>query len=304
MATPGKALILCAALALGSAPALARTGEIFFDDFSHAGREALASAGWTLRSAAGHPGVQGAAWRDDAITLVDDPARPGNRLLRLSARTDGTPAGTVQAQLCHRRKLLDGTYAARVRFSDTPVQGVDGDPVVQTFYAVAPLRHDFDPEFSEIDWEYLPNGGWGSPRTRLYAISWQTVRIEPWQAHNSKHEAFGTHDGWRLLVMHVAGGKARHFLDGRPLVEHGGRNVPIVPMAISFNLWFSPGGLLAPSSDPRIYEQDVDWVFHARGRTLTPAQVEAEVRTLRRRGVAHQDSVPPAQPPLESRCDF
>jgi hypothetical protein len=283
---------------------VAHAAGTFFDDFSHADRNALAAAGWTLRSAPGHPGVPGAAWRTDAISLVDDPDLKGNRLLRLTARTDGTPEGTVQAQLCHARKLLDGTYAARVRFSDAPVQGTDGDPVVQTFYAVAPLRHDFDPDFSEIDWEYLPNGGWGSERTRLYAISWQTVRIEPWQAHNSAHEAVGSHAGWRTLVMQVAGGKARHHLDGKLLVEHGGRNVPVVPMAIALNLWFSPAGLLPVSAVPRIYEQDVDWVFHARGRVLTPAQVDAEVRSLRRRGTTHADTVPAANPPLVSRCDF
>lgn len=289
-------------LALGCA--MAQAAGLFFDDFSHADREALVGAGWTLRTGAGHPGVPGAAWRADAVSLHDDPAGPGNRLLRLTARTDGTPAGTVQAQLCHARKLLAGTYAARVRFSDEPVEGQDGDPVVQAFYAVAPLRHDFDPQFSEIDWEYLPNGGWGSERTRLYAISWQTARIEPWQAHNSAHEAFGSHAGWRTLVMQVAGGKARHFLDGRRLIEHTGRNVPVVPMAIAFSLWFSPGALLPASPAPRVYRQDVDWVFHARGRVLSPAQVAAEVGALRRRGATAVDTVPAAAPPLDSRCDF
>lgn len=289
---------------LAFASVAAHASGVFFDDFSHADHEALAAAGWTLRNAAGHPGVPGAAWRADAISLIDDPAQKGNRLLRLAARTDGTPEGTVQAQLCHQRKLLDGTYAARVRFADTPVAGADGDPVVQTFYAIAPLRHDFDPEFSEIDWEYLPNGGWGNERTRLYAISWQTVRIEPWQAHNSAHEAFGSHAGWRTLVMQVAGGKARHFLDGKLLIEHSGRNVPVVPMGLAFNLWFSPAGLLPSSTQPRVYEQDVDWVFHARGRVLSPAQVSAEVQSLRRRGTAHVDTVPATDPPLASRCDF
>ena len=81
----------------------------------------------------------------EAITLVDDPERPGNRLLRLRAHTDGTPAGTVQAQACHQRKALRGTFAARVRFSAAPGAGVDGDPVVQTFYLASPLAHDYDP---------------------------------------------------------------------------------------------------------------------------------------------------------------
>ena len=304
MAAARNAAVLLLSMACTTAHA---TG-VFFDDFSHADRAALGAAGWVLRDGGGHPGVPGAAWRADAISLVDDPvdARrpPRNRLLRLTARTDGTPEGTVQAQLCHARKVLQGTYAARVRFSDAPVQGADGDPVVQTFYAVAPLRHDFDPEFSEIDWEYLPNGGWGSGRTRLYGISWQTARIEPWQAHNQAHEEFGSHEGWHLLVMQVEAGRTRHYLDGRLLATHGGRNVPVVPMAISFSLWFSPGGLLPANADARVYQQDVDWIFHARGRMLAPTQVLAEVNALRRRGVTHTDSVPAAVPPLPSRCDF
>lgn len=305
-----RSALACALLLLGSAahasptPPAEAAAALFFDDFSHADRAALVQAGWRLRSASGHPGVPGAAWRAEAVRLLDDPEQPGNRLLRLSAHTDGTPAGTVQAQLCQARKFLYGTYAARVRFSDRPVAGVDGDPVVQTFYAVAPLRFAFDPEFSEIDWEYLPNGGWGSARTRLYAISWQTVRVEPWAAYNSAHEAPGSHAGWHTLVMQVERGQARHYLDGVRLGEHDGRQVPVVPMALAFNLWFSPGGLLPASAAPRVYEQDVDWVLHAANRLLSPAQVEEEVRALRARGLAHTDTVPAAEPPLESRCDF
>jgi hypothetical protein len=279
-------------------------GGVFFDDFSYRDAAQLAAGGWSLRGASGHPGVPGARWAPDAITLVDDPARAGNRLLRLSARTDGTGEGTQQAQLCHQRKVLAGTYAARVRFTDTPVQGIDGDPVVQAYYAVSPLRHDFDPQFSEIDWEYLPNGGWGSERTRLYGISWQTVRVEPWEAHNQAHEEWGSWQGWHTLVMQVAEGRSHWYVDGRKVAEHGGRNHPVVPMAIAFSLWFSPGGLLPPSAVPRVYEQDVDWVFHAQDSVLSPAQVDGAVTTMRQRGMARIDTVPPAQPPLDSRCDF
>jgi hypothetical protein len=297
--------LLCAAgLAACGTPPSTPAPELFFDDFSQPELATLARDGWTVRQQAGHPGIAGAHWGDAAIALVDDPQQPGNRLLRLSARTDGTPAGTQQAQLCHARKYLEGTYAARVRFSDAPVQGPDGDVVVQTFYSVSPLRFDFDPEYSELDWEYLPNGGWGSERTRLYGITWQTVRVEPWQAHNQSHEEFASVDGWHLLVMQVAGGRTRHYLDGRLLAEHGGRNYPVVPMTVSFNLWFSPGGLMPASAEPRVYEQDVDWVFHARGQVLSPQQVTRQVRALRRKGVAQLDTVPAAEPPLPSRCDF
>jgi len=298
--------LLCLGLMHTSAPA----AELFFDDFSYADTAALTGQGWTLRSKAGHPGVTGAAWAESAISVVDEDRPQGNRLLRLQASTDGTGPGTRQAQLCHQRKYLEGTYAARIRFSDTPVSGVDGDPIIQTFYAVSPLRYDFDPEFSELDWEYLANGGWASEKTRLYGISWQTVRLDPWQSHNQAHQEFvqlGAADGqqgWHVLMMQVAEGRTRWFLDGRQLVQHGGRNYPVVPMSINFNLWFSPGGLLPASSEPRVYQQDVDWVFHARNAVLTPEQVLTQVGALRRAGTARLDQVPPAQPALDSRCDF
>lgn len=285
-----------------------RPSAFFFDDFDYADVAAMSRQGWSTRQAAGHPGIAGARWAPEGLRLVDDPARRGGRLLRLRASTDGTGPGTTQAQACHQRKYLAGTYAARVRFSDKPVAGIDGDPVIQTFYAVSPLRFDFDPEFSELDWEYLPNGGWGSEKTRLYGITWQTVRIEPWLAHNQMHEEFGAlgesgHD-WHTLVMQVADGRTRWFLDGRQVSEHGGRNYPVVPMSINFNLWFSPGGPLPQGGEPRVYEQDVDWVLHAKDEVLSPAEVEARVAGWRRARVARVDEVPAASPALESRCDF
>jgi hypothetical protein len=293
-----------ALLLAGAAFATQAAPTQFFDDFSYADAAALEAGGWKRRTAPGHPGVPGATWSADALLLGDDPARRGNRLLTLQARTDGTPAGTVQAQLCHARKYLQGTYAARVRFADAPSRGAGGDPVIQTFYAVAPLRFDHDPRFSEIDWEYLSQGGWGSDKPRLYAIAWQTVRVEPWDAHNAAHETFGRFGGWRTLVVQVGAAQSRWFIDGRELVRHGGRNHPVVPMALSFNLWFSPGGLQPPSAEPRQWQQQVDWVLHAAGEQLGPAEVEARVRGLRQRGVARVDTVPAPQPPLASSCDF
>jgi hypothetical protein len=277
---------------------------IFFDDFSQWDAAGLAQDGWILREKPGHPGIEGASWGPDTVTLIDDPAQPGNRLLRLVARTDGTPQGTVHAQVCQARKFFEGTYAARVRFSDTPAVGPDGDVIVQTFYVVSPLRFDFDPEYSELDWEYLPNGGWGDPKTRLYGVTWQTVSLHPWKAYNQPLQAFHSVDGWHVLMMQAGGGKTRWYLDGVQLDEHGGRNYPAVPMSLNFNLWYSPGGLQPGSSAQRIYHQDVDWVYHARNRLLSPAEIDAAVQALRRAGTAHADSVPAADPPLASTCDF
>lgn len=296
------------ALGLACSAATVAAGEaLFFEDFHTTALTELASHGWTVRSKQGHPGIAGAHWGHDSVALVPADHRDAPRTkhwLRLSAQTDGRPEHTLQAQVCHQRKYLEGTTAARVRFSDAPVHGTDGDVVVQAFYLVSPLRFDFDPEFSEVDWEYLPNGGWGDARTRLYGISWQTARLEPWTAYNQAHQEWRSLDGWHTLVVQVQGGRTRHILDGVTLAEHGGRNYPVVPMALNFNHWFSPGGLLPVSDQPRRYTMDVDWVLHLPGTLLSADAVQQRVQALRTAGITYLDTVPPAVPALASPCDF
>ncbi|MBC7919376.1 MAG: glycoside hydrolase family 16 protein [Rhodoferax sp.] len=278
--------------------------QVFFDDFTYDSTDALASGGWNVRTEAGHPGIAGAQWGKEAFRVVADPQNPANKLLRMEARTDGSSAGSRQAQICHARKYLEGTFAARVRFSDEPIQGPDGDVVIQSFYLVSPLRFAFDPEFSEVDWEYLPNGGWGDTRTRLYGITWQTVQIEPWKAYNQAHEEFRPLGGWHTLVMQIGNGKTRHYLDGKLLAEHGGRNYPVVPMSLNFNLWFSPGGELPVESALRVYQQDVDWVYHVKDQLQTPEEVARAVAQLRNKATPSVDTVPALATPLPNQCNF
>jgi hypothetical protein len=184
------------------------------------------------------------------------------------------------------------------------VTGPDGDAIVQTFYTISPLRHAFDPDYSELDWEYLPNGGWGEARGRMYATSWQTVQIDPWSAHRAHHEDFRSFNGWHTLVIQVSDGRIRYYMDGKPFVVHDKRVYPVVPMSVNFNLWFVNQGTLPNNSTPREYHQDVDWVFHAKDKVLSPKQVDAAVRKLRTSGAKHVDTVPAAEPPLPSNCDF
>ena len=278
--------------------------QVFFDDFAHTDLSALAASGWTIRTVPGHPGIPGAHWGPGSVDLVHQVEGASNPVLRLRATTNGSKAGTQQAQVCHQRKYFEGTYAARIRFSDTPVTGIDGDVVIQSFYLVSPLKHDFDPDFSEVDWEYLPNGGWGDTRTRLFGITWQTVRIEPWQAHNQAHEEFRSMQGWHTLMLQVMHGKTRHILDGAEVAVHGGRTYPAVPMSLNFNQWFSPGGILEVSNESRVYEQDVDWVFHAKDRLLTPIEVNVAIAQLRAKKTLFVDTVSSGKPSLLSTCDF
>jgi hypothetical protein len=275
-----------------------------FDDFDYDSHAAMRKRGWIIRTVPGWPGVPGATWHKEGVSLLRDPAARGNRILRLTSSTDGTGAGTRQTQICHQRKYLEGTYAARVRFTDAPVSGPDGDQVVQSFYTISPLKAPWDPDYSELDFEYLPNGGWGIEGTTLYGTTWETFYPEPnWKKDNVFDTLRTSHEGWHTLVTQVAGGKVRYFVDGRPLAEHGGNYYPESLMSINFNLWFIRDGLIK-ASGVRTYREDIDWVFHEAGAVLSPAEVEARVSAMRRRAVRFRDTVAAPSPALNSPCDF
>jgi hypothetical protein len=104
--------------------------------------------------------------------------------------------------------------------------------------------------------------------------------------------------------MQVTKNAVREFVDGREVALHDGRNVPVSPMTISFNLWFAVGGTLPSGGEPRVYDEDIDWVFHAKDRVLSPAEVDAQVRALRAGGVPRTDTVPAPVPALQQRCDI
>lgn len=278
-----------AAWALALVACRVGAGGEFFDDFSQPDLEALRASGWVLRDGSGHPGLPGARFSPAQLAL-------GAGLLTLKLSTDGTPGNTSLAQLCGPRKFLVGTTTARVRLRDTPGSR---DPIIQSFYLASPLRHDYDPDFSEVDFEYLPHGGWGEPETRLYGVSWQTVRIEPWQSFNQASIAQGSFDGWQLLTVQVEATRTRHFVNGRLIGEHTGRNVPAKPMAISFNHWLAAG---AEAGAPREYAFEVDWVLHEAGRTVAPKSMQARAAQLRRQGTAQRDTVPDLG--LTSECNL
>jgi hypothetical protein len=221
----------------------------------------------------------------------------------MTSTTDGTAANTKQTQICQQRKYLEGTYAARVRFADAPAAGPGGDQLVESFYTISPLAAPMDPAYSELDFEYLPNGGWGVPGSTLYSTTWETYRPEPnWQKDNVYKLEGGSLAGWHTLVTQVGGGKVRYFVDGRLFAEHGGDYYPESLMSINFNLWFIRDGA-AQSTEVRSYTEEIDWVFHEAGVIRSPDDVEAAVRALRRRGVRFRDTVPAPVPALASPCD-
>jgi len=266
------------------------SSQVFFDDFSYSTPDEMTSNGWIIRSGSGWPGVSGATFRPENVAFVDYPDQAGNHLLRMTSSTDGTSEHTYQTQICHQRKYLEGTYAAHVRFSDEPASGIDGDQVVETFYSITPYIKALDPDYSEMDYEYLPNGGWGGAELTFYVTTWETVQIEPWNAENTSNSVQGSLAGWHTLVTQVIGGTVRYFVDGKLIAQHGGAYYPDAPMSINFNLWFIDGGLVQPEG-VREYQEDIDWVFHEAGVLLMPDEVNARISELRNNSIKFQDTV-------------
>ena len=156
----GIALLLCGLTTCLKWPSAEvsskQPGSVLFDDFNYSGSSDpnLAAHDWTVRTAAGGPGVTGATWSANAITFPTSTAAGGSHVMQLTASTDGTGANTVQAEIdTTSRKFLDGTYAAKVYLTDAPTTGPNGDDVNETFYAISPLASCDDPNYSENDFE-------------------------------------------------------------------------------------------------------------------------------------------------------
>jgi hypothetical protein len=255
-----------------------------------------------VRTNSGGPGVPGASWPASNVSF---PTVDGAKSLQLQASTDGTGGGTSQSEFLHQRKFFEGTYAARVKFADAPVSGTDGDHLVETFFTITPLNAPMDPNYGEIDFEYLPNGGWGEPSNIFYQTTWETYRPDPWEAvntHTAQRQSFA---GWHDLMFTVSAGHVKYFIDGAQVADHSGIYYPETPMSINFNLWFIDTA--AHSGGMATYRQQVDYLYHTVSEVLTPAQVSSRVNGYRASGVSHTDSVGtgggtcPTAPPTASQ---
>lgn len=268
-------------------------GETLFDDFdytSHTDPE-IAAHGWTVRGDTGGPGVPGATWAPENITFAKDGE---NSVMNLETSTAGTPGTTEQAELLTASmKFKNGTYAARVKFSDAPVTGPDGDRVVQTFFALNDLTAPMADDYSEYDFEYLPNGGWGEPANILYTTSWETYRPDPWEVVNQHTESRTSFAGWHDVAFTIDDAHITYYLDGKVFGTHDAAYLPERPMGLYFNQWLIDlDG--QTSTEPRAYDQQVDYVLHVKDQILDPAAIQAAVDGHRAAGTSFEDTVPAA----------
>ncbi|MFI8327065.1 glycoside hydrolase family 16 protein [Streptomyces sp. NPDC085529] len=259
--------------------------DTLFDDFDYAGADdpAFAANGWAVRTGGGGPGIKD-TWNADGAAFLSDPAADGGKVLRLRSTTDGTRQGTTQVEVqTTSRNFFTGTFAARVHFSDEPASGRDGDHVVQTFFPISPS--DSSENYSELDFEYLPNGGWGSVGPQLDTVSWYKADPPDRVHHTLKRRL----EGWHTLTITAMDGKVVYSLDGEKVFTSSGKYVPRDRMDIHFSNWFID---LPFTGAPRTWDMKVDWVYHKADEAVSPAEIAKAVAGFRTTGTSYVNTVP------------
>ncbi|MEV7083960.1 cellulose binding domain-containing protein [Streptomyces sp. NPDC093516] len=255
---------------------------VLFDDFSYQGPKdpALFKHGWLVRTSKGGPGIEN-TWSAQGVSFpTAEGSHADGQVLNLRASTDGTKAGTKQASLgTAASKFRDGTYAARIHFSDGPSTGDAGDHVNQTFYTIGGKG----PTYSELDNEYMPNGGWGRPGPKLDTVTWYD--------HESNDRVYETTnkslDAWHTVLIRVKDGVVAYWLDGKKLFLSNGKYAPRADMSVNFNHWF----IDLPFKGERAWDMKVDWLYYNANDTLSAAEVQAQVAGFTGEGRNYFDTV-------------
>jgi hypothetical protein len=273
---------------------------LIWDDFSYSGwnDKAAADFGWRFRTGKGWPGEHG-VWSEKRISFINDPENPTNKIMRFSSYTNGSPGdSTIQCQASKQPPVCRfGTYASRVRFKNKASFGpnMPEEKLTQTFYMIVGIEGDYaEPSLpdslkkfisrlephSEMDFEYLPHGGWGWPASppTLTNNSWA-----PEMFNNGKPGDFG---GWHLLILVMDSIKASYYCDDKLLFTHTG-HIPELVMSLNYNQWFIE---LGTPGTRRTYEEDIDWVLYVDKKFLGYKEVLQTIFDLREKGIPRLDS--------------
>lgn len=265
-----------------SEPLPAPPAGVLFDDFTYQGPKdpALFKHGWLVRTSKGGPGIEN-TWAADGVSFpTAEGSHADGQVLNLRASTDGTKAGTKQASLgTAASKFRDGTYAARIHFSDEPATGDAGDHVNQTFYTIGGTGS----KYSELDNEYMPNGGWGRPGPKLDTVTWYDHKTNDRVYETTKKSL----DTWHTVLIRVKDGVVAYWLDGEKLFLSNGKYAPRADMSVNFNHWF----IDLPFKGERAWDMKVDWLYYNANDTLSAKQVQSAVEDFTDKGMNYFDTV-------------
>lgn len=265
------------ATTLMSRPVTAPPDGVMFDNFHYTGPAdpALAANGWKARTEGGGPGIR-STWSADAISFPADPTAQGGQALQLRTSTDGTKRGTRQAELLSTGDVFDtGTLAARIYFTDKPADGRNGDHLNEAFCAIS--SSSASTKYSELDFEYQPNGGWGARGPKLDVTSWRSAK----QGDRATRAVAGNLQGWHIVMITVADKVVTYSIDGRKVFSSDGKSYPRELMRIQFSTWLVD----LPFTGKRTWDMRVNWIYAKAGQAMSLTDVKHAVDGLYAGGV-------------------
>ncbi|MFD0327149.1 glycoside hydrolase family 16 protein [Streptacidiphilus monticola] len=190
-------------------------------------------------------------------------------MMQLQVTSDGTKAGTHQTELeSTEPTFYDGTYAARIYFTDGPAVGKNGDHINESFYAISSPNETR--QYSELDYEYMPNGGWGSIRPELDTTSWHSSK----QGDRVYHPTYQRLHGWHTVMITVHDGRTDYLLDGKKLFSNDASYSLHGPVDVAFSTWL----IDLPFAGKRTWNMQVNWFYYQAGKVLTLSQVNKAVK--------------------------
>ncbi|SCG59538.1 cellulose binding domain-containing protein [Micromonospora coxensis] len=248
-----------------------------FDNFHYTDitDPAVTANGWQARTDGGGPGIAD-TWSADAVSFPANRKAKGGQVLQLQVSTDGTRQGTRQAELIGvDNTFLTGTIAARVRFADEPTDGRNGDHIIESFCTISP--ESTSGPYSELDFEYQPNGGWGAPGPKLDTTSWRSAKEGDRTTRALKRSLVG----WHTLMITAVDGRVSYSIDGREVFRSGGETFPRAPMRIHLNAWL----IDLPFAGDRTWNMQVNWVYSVSGKAVSVKEVQRAVDGFYRDGI-------------------
>lgn len=254
-----------------------------FDDFHYFGPSdpALAAHGWQARTGAGGPGIHG-TWSASGVSFPSSASAQGGQVLQLQASTDGSTSGTAQAELqSTATAFTTGTYAARIYFANRPAVGPDGDHVNESFYPISDSTGSS--LYSELDNEYMPNGGWGAPGPAFDTTSWYSATL----GERVTHRQYQSFQGWHIVMITAVNDTVTYSIDGTVLFTSHGKYFPREAMGVHFNEWF----IDLPFTGERSWNMQVNWFYYKANQAVSYQDVRQVVSGFYARGADYVNTL-------------
>lgn len=293
-------IILSLLIALAYNVTIGFTQVIMFDDFNYESitdTELTSFNKWTVVNGLNGPPTN-AIYDRNNVGFINDPNNSENKIMTLSTTVNGaTNAITHSRVQTQGYEYFEGTYAARVYYSETPFGYKDAN--IQTFYTIVGSHLSGDgSKYSELDFEYMASDKWGISQTGeqvMYLTSWNRYIANPWQAWKEYWYEKTSYEGWHTFVVSCNDGtNVNYWIDGilvttMTVTNNDGTSVyPRNPMQVAFANWVW-NSAIGESTDNRTTTMEVDWVLFQKDAELSHDQANTLVNQFRADGVQRRN---------------